>query len=765
MNFLGIGDMTLFINYWTLSSFAILIITTPYWTRMPEWFWSVPCLIGLLLCFKFRWLRWGCGVMAALFLVTVSLNQLHHQMNTLFSAGSDFTINAEVDSLFKPINRGFQGVVTIKRINGKELDYFSRPKIYLTTPFVLELDDQVTARIKLKPIVGVLNQVGFDREKYAISQRVIASGVIKTKSAIMVRSYGSIRQSLFSRALLLTHSYANQGLLIALGFGERAYLSPQTWQQLQQSGLSHLVAISGLHIGVAFGFAWWVAFQFSRAGVTQVWLPPLCGMLLAVGYAWLAGFSITTQRALILLLILLVLRTLQIHTSYRFKWLLMVTGLLFYDPFAVYSHSFYLSIFAVAVVFFIISTASSVQAKWRQVIISQIVLILLMSPIIAIMFNGLSLASMGYNLLFVPWFSFWVIPLILAAVLLLPFFERFPTFSQALFELADLSLLPVMKAAEYSHLGWLIISSQSAIFLLCAVCLVLLYRFLRPQMVVVGLMMLVMIAAIPRYRDVWQVNILDVGHGLAVVISRGQRAILYDTGAGWKDGSYAKSVVVPFLNSQGLQLDRIVISHFDSDHAGGLRSLLNLYPDVELITSQHFIHPQFSSSQCVSGRVWLWQQLNFEVLWPPQLVKRAYNPHSCVVRVSDQVSGQSLLLTGDVESIAEWTLVRQPESLASDVVIVPHHGSKSSSLAQFVSAVDAEVAIASTAYLGRWKLPNKEVKTRYQQHGSEWLDTGSSGQVTVEYLGVISDHGIRVSTMRRLKGQAWYRQMLRKRVE
>nr|WP_228481444.1 DNA internalization-related competence protein ComEC/Rec2 [Vibrio fluminensis] len=757
--------MTLFINYWTLSSFAILIITTPYWTRIPEWFWSVPCLIWLLLSFKFRWLRWGCGMMAALFLVTVNGSQLHHQINTLFSAGSDFTINAEVDSLFKPINRGFQGVVTIKRINGEELDYFLRPKIYLTAPFPLELNDQVIAAIKLKPIIGVLNQTGFDSERFAISQRVVARGYIKATSHVLVRSYGSVRQSLFSQAFTLTQSFANQGLLMALGFGERAYLPSQTWQELQYSGLSHLVAISGLHIGVAFGFAWWLAFQFSRAGVTNVWLAPLSGVLLAVGYAWMAGFTLTTQRALILLLILLVLRMLQIHTSYRFKWLLMVGGLLLFDPFSVYSNSFYLSIFAVGVVFFLLSTSPPNLSKWQQIVFSQVVLILLMSPIVAIMFNGLSASSIGYNLLYVPWFSFWVIPLILAAVMLLSLPAPFTMLSEALFKLADLSLEPVVYTTEYSYLGWLVVSSQNAKWFVGAVGLVFLCRFLRRPIIVAGLIVFVLLLAVRRESDAWHVDVLDVGHGLAVVISRNQRAVIYDTGAGWQGGSYAKSVLIPFLNSRGLNVDTIIVSHFDRDHVGGLSFLLSRYPDVELITSQHFSHQYNSSSPCKKGQSWQWQQLNFDVLWPPKRVKRAYNPHSCVVRVSDYVSGQSLLLTGDVESIAEWILVRQPEQLTSDVVIVPHHGSKSSSLPKFVRAVDAQLAIASAAYLGRWKLPNEQVKSRYQAQGSKWLDTGTSGQVTVAYLGESSGHKIYVSKMRTLKGQAWYRQMLRKRVE
>ncbi|MGF1908363.1 DNA internalization-related competence protein ComEC/Rec2 [Vibrio kasasachensis] len=750
--------MTLFVNYWTLSSFAILIITTPHWWQLPGWFWSVPCLVWLLLCIKFRWLRWGCGLIAALLVVIVSGNLLRHQTNTLFNASLDLTINAEVDSLFKPINHGFHGIVVIRSINGNKIDYFSRPRVYLTAPHHLKLGENVTARVKLKPVIGVLNRVGFDKEKYVVSQRVVGQVSIGSKASIIIESTTSWRQTLFAKAIELTNGLEHRGLLLALTFGERAYVDKNQWLRLQQSGLSHLVAISGLHIGIAFGFGWLVGFQFIRFGVTSLWVPTIASMLFAWSYAWLSGFSLPTERAVILLTIFVCLRLLNIAASNRYKWLLMLAGLLLYDPFSVYSNSFWLSVCAVAIVFLMLSLRLGQGSKFKQALLIQFGLVLLMSPVIALIFHGVSLGSFIYNILFVPWFSLFVIPLLLATMAISAIA---PQVAAPLYSLADLSLIPVISATNLSHFSWLPVSMYTASCILFITVFSLMRAFFDSRFIAVALLLTILGIAARRDDFDWRLDVLDVGHGLAVVIESNQRAIVYDTGASWEHGSYAKSVIVPYLHSRGLTLDTIIISHFDNDHAGGLRDLLQSWPLAKVISSQVFHEKNAQSIFCIKGDSWYWQQLTFEVLWPPKAVTRAYNPHSCVIRIMDNVNRHSVLLTGDVEGVAEWLLLREPNLLKNDVILVPHHGSRSSSLPDFVEAVDANVAIASTAYQGRWTLPHPKVKQRYIDLGAQWLETGAEGQTSLFYQG----QNLRIVTMRIAKGRAWYRQMLRKRVE
>lgn len=645
----------------------------------------------------------------------------------------------------------------IRSINGNEIGYFSRPRVYLTAPQQLELGDRITAQAKLKPIIGTLNEVGFDKEKYAISQRVVGLVAMKHNSSFIVQNRSSWRQKLFSRTLQLTQKLAHQGLIIALTFGERSYIHKEQWTQLQQSGLSHLVAISGLHIGIAFGFGWLLGFQLFRLGIMQVWVPTAIAMLCACTYAWLSGFSLPTQRALILLLIFVSFQFTRINTSYRFKWLLMLAGLLIYDPFAVYSDSFWLSVYAVAILFFILSLLSGLGSKLKKAFLLQIGLVTLMSPVIALLFHGFGVGTFIYNVLFVPWFSFCVIPLLLATTALA---SVLPQLAAPLYYLADLSLLPVSSAINISQLAWLPVSMGVSSIVAFAIVWCLLRPLIEPHLFTAVSLFAVLALLFRRDDFDWRLDVLDVGHGLAVVVEKNGKAIVYDTGASWEKGSYAQHVIVPYLNSRGLVLDTIIISHFDNDHAGGVPELLKHWPLATVVSSQSLANNNPSYVACTKGEHWRWQQLTFEVIWPPSLVSRAYNPHSCVVRIVDS-SKHSVLLTGDVEAVAEWILVREAEQLKSDVVLVPHHGSKSSSLPRFVNAVDAKIAIASTAFQGRWALPNPAIKQRYIEQGAQWLETGQEGQSSL----IFKQRKLSIASMRRGKGQAWYRQTLRKRVE
>jgi competence protein ComEC len=256
----------------------------------------------------------------------------------------------------------------------------------------------------------------------------------------------------------------------------------------------------------------------------------------------------------------------------------------------------------------------------------------------------------------------------------------------------------------------------------------------------------------------WQIVVLDVGHGLSILVQQQNRALVYDTGAAWQNSSMAEQVVTPLMISRGItQLDYLAISHFDNDHAGGLQAIKQQWSPSQILTSQS----GDSFEPCVVGRSWQWGKITIESLWPPKLTSRAYNPHSCVFKLQHQESSTTLLLAGDIESIAEWILVREGEKLDSDILIVPHHGSKTSSIPAFISAVSPEVAVASLAKGGRWKLPDENVVKRYQKAGAKWLDTGHSGQVLFD----VYPQSYQVSALRTRKGKTWYRQMLRNGVE
>ncbi|GLT18245.1 hypothetical protein GCM10007938_20230 [Vibrio zhanjiangensis] len=256
----------------------------------------------------------------------------------------------------------------------------------------------------------------------------------------------------------------------------------------------------------------------------------------------------------------------------------------------------------------------------------------------------------------------------------------------------------------------------------------------------------------------WQVFVLDVGHGLAVVIKQGNSAFIYDTGMAWQESSIAEQIITPFLHFHGISdVKGLILSHSDNDHSGGMAYIIKNW-NPEYVISSEDLH---RSTRCIAGQTLTWGALELEFIWPNQSVPRAYNPHSCVVRVIQSDSKQSILLTGDIDAVVEWILVREPHKLSSDIIMVPHHGSRTSSISQFIKVVGPDVAIASTAKLGKWSFPNPSVVERYKKAGVAWLDTGSSGQVSIHFYST----NWQVDSLRQGKGQHWYRQMLRKGVE
>ncbi|EGU46948.1 hypothetical protein VII00023_17814 [Vibrio ichthyoenteri ATCC 700023] len=718
----------------------------------------------------------------ALIVILTSSNLLLHQSNTLFQAGSNIIINAEVDSLFKPIKHGFQGIASVRSINGERLSYLSRPKVYLITPKNLQLGDRITAQVRIKPVVGVLNEVGFDREKYAVSQSVTGAASINTKHSYFIQSTASLRQFLFNRMFQASKSFSSQGLLLALSFGERGYIPSSQWHALQQSGLSHLIAISGLHVGIAFSVGWLIGFALLRAGGKKVWLPLIFGGAAALGYAWLAGFAIPTQRALMMVGVLMLLQLTRIHTSYRFTWLLVVCVLLLGDPFASYAASFWLSISAVAIIFLFLSCRLQIRSGLLKAIFMQLCLVVVMALLVAWLYLGLSLHAFLYNLVFVPWFSFVVIPLLLLSVVLsVVVIAGAPLLTQWLINLVDWSLIPMDLALSFSDSLWFELSNQQVLWLIAALMLCSLGFIVSRQAWCILLLSVIFTLSTRTQNPEWRMDLLDVGHGLAIVIEKNQHALLYDTGAAWQrvnratslvsssqtrdtlfsQGSYAQQLLIPLLTARGTTLDGVLISHFDNDHAGGLAAIVDRWPDVRIWASQSAVASQHKIEACIAGNSWRWQGIDIDVLWPPQLASRAYNPHSCVVRLYDSEHDHSILLTGDIEAVAEWMLLRQSPSLASDVIIVPHHGSKTSSSSAFIAKVSPQLALSSSAFQGRWLLPSPAVKARYLDAEANWFDTGSSGQISLYYRG----KNRRLVALRSSKGLAWYRQMLRKRVE
>lgn len=745
--------MTLSLNYRMLVLFILTILSAGYWCYMPP-FWSIGILFFIACCL---WQKMNdiIGVLVALIIVIAHGNLMQTQASTLWQAEQNIIIKAKVISFFQVTEYGYEGQIELLSINDQVLVWWKRPKIQLNAPVALQRGEILTADVRLKAVYGQLNEAGFDRETYYLSQGLSGIASIKKDEDFHIEPYFSLRNLLYQHVEKQSRELKSQGLMLALMFGERSKMSPQLWQDLRNSGLIHLVAISGLHISLVFGIGYLLALPFSRGHPVLLWLPFGIGLVLATSYAWLAGFPIPTQRALIMCVLNVALIISGIHLTAWQRIILTMALLLLLSPFAALSVSFWLSLCAVSLVIYQMAQASRKTAWWRSLLFAQLSLSLLMAPISALFFSGFSWSSAVYNVIFIPWFSFVIVPSLFLVVLMSVLsITELPL----LWQLLEMSFSPLHWALAWVGESWFVVSRLQSKILLIGLLLWLCRHWCHPRY------FLLLLFSLFSYfywqpKPNWSLDVLDVGHGLAVLIERNNKVIVYDTGASWNGGSIAQLVILPVLQSRGItQLDGIIISHSDNDHAGGLADLSRALAPQWIMASEY--HSQWRA--CIQGESWQWQGLNFQVLWPPQLAWRAENPHSCVIKMEDPEYGHSVLLTGDVTEQGEWLMLsQQAKHLTSDVMLVAHHGSKTSSAQAFIQQVSPELAIASVPKASRWNLPHPSIVSRYQEQGIAWQDTGQDGQIRLEYY----QHERRLRLARTAGNSAWYRQTLRNEVE
>ena len=774
-------------NTWFLISFAATVVSASFWPVMPHWVWASLMLLLLIASTKYSVFRSARGPVTALILVICLGNTIEIQTSRLFQSGQNTTINASVVSLFSENSHGFESVIVARSIGGEKLIFPQLIKLRLFTPFKLTLGDDVYLSASIKPVWGKLNEAGFDLEKYLFSASVVANATYRADTKYRIHSSTSLRSQWFETSLGRLSQLENKDLIMALSFGYRALINPQRWDLLKSSGLIHLMAISGLHIGIAFGIGYQVGKIFRLLSPSFLWLPTIFGLGLAYFYSWFAGFTLPTLRALVMCVI----------ASY-FLWrgqnisLLRYVGLslcvvLLIWPFSALSSSFWLSFGALGAVLYIALNSqpsysnSTFIDRALQLFKIQLMLTFLITPFSMLFFSGVSLVSVFYNLLLLPWISMVTIPLLFLAMFLSLISESVSGLVDItaldnglvsqLWKLVDLSLEPLVFSLPFSEPFWIQVDNHVialSVFLILFLSLVSRYLKTTVSILVIAVFVLWWEFGKPQQGKL-TIDILDVGHGLSLVLEKNNQVIVYDLGNAWPEGSVVESLLIPTLNQRGIyELEGVIVSHFDSDHAGGYPALLESYAPKWIRTSQNInqqtqytTQTQSNIQACTIGEAWNWQDLFFEVLWPPKQVKRAYNPHSCVVRLSAPSLEFSMLLTGDIELVSEWLLAREGEQLRSDVMLVPHHGSNSSSIKPFIEAVSPQLAIASLAKGNQWGMPSRSVVGRYQEAGSTWLDTGESGQITI----TLSEEGWQYHTIREQQGRQWYRQMLRKGVE
>ncbi len=616
--------------------------------------------------------------------------------------------------------------------------------------------------VKLKLPHGSLNPGSFDYEKWLFQNDIGATGYVRqeAKAKLLAESSKMLNISvwrqylteLLSRQALSPDSLA---LIKALTLADKSLISRQQWQVLSDSGTNHLMAISGLHIGLVASMAYWLAFYcWLRVPSYKYCAPQVAAVFSFVAafiYAALAGFSVPTQRALVMLAVLVVATLLRRHVQALNVFAIALLVVLLFDPLVVLSAGFYLSFLAVFFIIYTVSARLGQGNRWLKSIKLHAVIGLSLMPILLLFFQSVSLITPVANIIAVPVISFIIVPLALLALLILPLL---PEFALLILQLVDFSLQALWQVllvlVDFPSAS--IVRPQPELWktfvALFGVLLLLAPKGIPGRYLGLLLLMPLFMVVNEKRPPVGEASIvlLDVGQGLAVVVQTAEHTLLFDTGAKFSEEfDMGRNVVLPFLHYQGItHLDSLIISHGDNDHIGGAESVLQNMPTRQVLTSVPELLQAYNPIACHTGQHWRWDQVIFRILSPPKQAFNNENDNSCVVHIETQQG--SYLLTGDIEQAAEVYLIASDVSIQADVLIAPHHGSKTSSNMTFLEKVKPSIILIPAAIPNRFRFPHAEVLARYAQNKVPFLVTGEQGAITVKFVdGKVSIENYRAS--------------------
>lgn len=592
---------------------------------------------------------------------------------------------------------------------------------------------------RLKAPQGVRNDGGFLYHRYLVSRQLHGLGSIR--SGHYLRGEASWRQQLFSRLQTLQPQLQNFGVLIALMMGERQALTAEQWHMYQRTGLAHLIAISGLHLSLVAGGVLALSQLSSRLAarsrrrreyLNSWYLGFFIALVAAFGYAALAGFATATLRAFAMFAVVIWHKHYTIHTPMS-RVLLRAVGLVIaFEPLAWLQPGFWLSVSAVATIMLMHWRWPTIQGRWRavrQLWRLELVLTLLMWPLTAVLFGGLPLLAPLTNLLVVPIVGMWVLPLSLFAML----FSMLNAMTPAgwLLRLAEQPLNylePLLLYLAQAKWQWLASSQSGSVVLIGLLIVAWLWpwrwrwKLATTAVLVVSLLVTQQLA---QQRNNLVLHVLDVDQGSAVVMQQGAYAMLIDTGANWElGGNMAQRVILPFLQHHNLTPQLAFVSHTDNDHNGGVDLLKQQYPQLRWFGSG-------SGSPCVAGQSGQWRRVHWQVLHPRTVTNNAHNDDSCVLLLT--IHGTRVLLPGDITKRAERQLLAHAANVKADILVLPHHGSNSSSEGYFLTAVAPQYAIASRGRNNAYGMVAEGVKQRLQRLGIPLFDTAKGGQLSITF--------------------------------
>lgn len=630
---------------------------------------------------------------------------------------------------------------------------------------------QFTVRVK-RPH-STINPHGFDFEAWALERNIRAGGYLRKHednrmldTAVYRPQYviEMLREKIRDRMSRVLQAKEYGGVLQALAIGDDSGINQENWQVFLKTGTNHLMSISGLHITMLAGLAFSLTqLLWRRSEWLTLKLPArkaatLVGAIIALAYSLIAGFSIPTQRTLYMLSVFAVALWVGRHIaiSRMLAYALMIVVIL--DPWAVLAPGFWLSFGAVAVIAYALNGRLSKPHWVRAAITTQWAVSLGLMPLLLVMFQQVSIISPVANALAIPIISLIVVPLTLLGAL-------FPI---------DWILLTAYKVIHFCMMAlkWMANSSLSVWqqqappfwtlpLAVLGVLWVLLPRGVPMRWLGFLLILPMFLVQSPKLSfGAMRIAVLDVGQGLAVVVTTQQHALLYDTGPGYSSQNDSGSrIILPYLRAADVrELDVLVVSHEDNDHSGGIASILSQMPVQQMFSSLPADKAELeltNNLNCYEGQSWQWDGVKFEMISPlPESYQKTNikdNDRSCVLRITSQYG--RVLIPGDIERGVENNLLGSEYSLKSDVLIAPHHGSKTSSTSAFVEEVNPSAVVFTMGYLNRFYHPHPSVIERYEAIGSKIYRSDQDGAVIIDF---VSESGIEITRWRQQARRYWH---------